>query len=254
MRFEEAAVELQTALELDKTLAEAHTSLACVAAVYDWDWPAAEESFQRAIRLAPGYATAHQWYAVNCLTPQMRFEEAAAELQTARELDPLSLPVSTSLAIRLFYAREYAAAAEQCRRVLEIDPEFGLARFFLGLCQAEEGRPGEAVQELRAAARARRDEMLAGLGYTYGRYGAKEEARTILEEMVERSRQRYVSPALIAQVQVGLGDLESALEWLERACEVHATELAWLRVRPFFERLHGEPAFGELLERLGLPA
>ena len=71
---------------------------------------------------------------------------------------------------------------------------------------------------------------------------------------MERSRQRYVSPALIAQVQVGLGDMEAALEWLGRAFEVHATELAWLRVRPFFERLHGEPAFVELLGRLGLPA
>lgn len=244
----------ERALELDKTLAEAHTSLACVAAVYDWDWPAAEESFQKAIRLAPGYATAHQWYAVNCLTPQMRFEEAAAELQTALELDPLSLPVSTSLAIRLFYARQYAAAAEQCRRVLEIDPDFTLARFFLGLSQAEEGKPQEAVQELRAAASDPRPEMLAGLAYTYGRYGAKQEARTILEELVERSRKRYVSPALIAQVQVGLGDLGAALEWLERAVEVHATELAWLRVRPFFDRLYEEPGFSELLDRLGLPA
>jgi tetratricopeptide (TPR) repeat protein len=184
----------------------------------------------------------------------MRFEEAAAELQTALELDPLSLPVSTSLAIQLFYAREYTAAAEQCRRVLEIDPDFPLARFFLGLCYAEEGRPQESVQELRAAVRDRRAEMVAGLGYTYGRYGAKQEARTILEELVESSRQRYVSPALIAQVQVGLGDMEAALEWLGRAFEVHATELAWLRVRPFFERLHGEPAFDELLGRLGLPA
>ena len=242
------------ALELDKTLAEAHTSLACVAAVYDWNWSAAEESFQRAIRLAPGYATARQWYAINYLTPRMRFEEAAAELQTALELDPLSLPVSTSLAIQLFYAREYKAAAEQCRRVLEIDPDFPLARFFLGLCHAEEGRLQESVQELKAAVRDRRAEMVAGLGYTYGRYGAKQEARTILEELMESSRQRYVSPALIAQVQVGLGDMDAALEWLGRAFEVHATELAWLRVRPFFERLHGEPAFGELLERLGLPA
>ncbi|MFL6294200.1 MAG: tetratricopeptide repeat protein, partial [Thermoanaerobaculia bacterium] len=250
----EAREAAARALELDKTLAEAHTSLACVAAIYDWDWPAAEESFQRAIRLAPGYATARQWYAINCLTPLMRFEEAAAELQTALELDPLSLPVSTSLAIQLFYAREHAAAAEQCRRVLEVDPDFPLARFFLGLCYAEEGRPQEAVQELLAATRDRRAEMLAGLGYTYGRYGAKQEARIILEELVERSRQRYISPALIAQVQVGLGDLESALEWLGRAFEAHATELAWLRVRPFFERLHGEPAFDELLDRLGLPA
>jgi len=250
----EAREAAARALELDKTLAEAHTSLACVSAVYDWDWPAAEESFQRAIRLAPGYATAHQWYAINYLTPLMRFEEAAAELQTALELDPLSLPVSTSLAIQLFYARDTTAAAEQCRRVLEIDPDFPLARFFLGLCHAEEGRPQEAVQELKAAARDRRAEMLAGLGYTYGRYGAKQEARTVLEELVERSRQHYISPALIAQVQVGLGDLESALEWLGRAFEVHATELAWLRVRPFFERLHGEPAFDELLDRLGLPS
>jgi len=242
------------ALELDKTLAEAHTSRACVAAVYDWDWPAAEESFQRAIRLAPGYATARQWYAINTLTPLMRFEEAAAELETALQLDPLSLPVSSSLAIQRFYARQYPAAIEQCRRVLEIDPDFALARFFLGLSYAEEGRPQEAVHELRAAAHEGSAEMMAGLAYTYGRYGAKQEARSILEELLERSRQRYVSPALIAQVQVGLGDMSAAMEWLDWAVEAHATELVWLRVRPFFDRLYDEPGFNELLDRLGLPA
>jgi len=250
----EAREAAARALELDRTLSEAHTSLGCVAAVYDWNWSAAEESFQRAIRFAPGYATARQWYAINYLTPMMRFDEAAAELATALELDPLSLPVSTSIAIRFFYAREHSAAIEQCRRVLEIDPDFALARFFLGLSYAEEGRPQEAIHELQAAAREGRAEMVAGLAYTYGRYGAKQEARSILEELLERSRQRYVSPALIAQVQVGLGDMSAALEWLDRAFEVHATELAWLRVRPFFDRLYEEPGFADLLGRLGLPA
>ena len=242
------------ALDLDRSLAEAHTSLACVSSLFDWDWSAAGESFRRAIRLAPGYATARQWYAIDYLTPQMRFAEAAAELDAALELDPLSLPVNTSLAIQRYYARQYAAAADLCRRALDIDPEFALARFFLGLSYAEEGRYSEALMELQKAASEGRAEMLAGLAYICGRFGAREEARRILDDLMTRSRQRYVSPALIAQVHAGLGDTAAALDWLERAYEAHATELAWLRVRPFFDRLYDEPAFGELLSRLGLPA
>lgn len=242
------------ALDLDRSLAEAHTSLACVSSLFDWDWSAAGESFQRAIRLAPGYATARQWYAISYLTPLMRFEEAAAELSAALELDPLSLPVNTSLAIERYYARQYTAAADLCRRALDIDPEFALARFFLGLSYAEEGRYSEALLELQKAAREGRAEMLAGLAYICGRFGAMEEARRLLDDLVERSRQRYVSPALIAQVHAGLGDTGAALDALERAYEAHATELAWLRVRPFFDRLSEEPEFADLLSRLGLPA
>ena len=248
-RGREAAVR---ALELDRTLAEAHTSLGCISAVYDWNWARARESFQRALELAPAYATAHQWYAMDYLAPLRKFERAASELRIAQELDPLSLPVLCSIAIQRFYQRSYAAAIEQCRQALEVDPEFATARLFLGLSYAQEERPMEAVSELRAAAALEESpEVLAGLGYAYARAGQASQARNILDRLVERSQGRYVSSALIAQVHAGLGDAESTLERLELACEERATELAWLQVRPFFDPLREDPRFVVLLSRLG---
>ncbi len=248
-RGREAAVR---ALELDRTLAEAHTSLGCISSLYDWNWAKARESFRRAIELAPGYATAHQWYAMDYLTPLRQFERAASELRIAQELDPLSLPVLCSIAIQRFYMRDYAAAIAQCRQALEVDPEFATARLFLGLSHVQQERYGEAISALQAAAALEEsDEALADLGYAYARAGEVRQSRKILDQLVERAPKRYVSSALIAQVHAGLGEAGPALERLERACEERATELAWLQVRPFFDPLREDPRFVALLSRLG---
>jgi serine/threonine-protein kinase len=241
------------ALELDRTLAEAHASLACISAVYDWNWPRARESFQKAIQLAPGYATAHQWYGINLLTPFSQFAEAARALKTALELDPLSLAANVSVAIQRFYAREYDQAIEQCLRTLEIDPDFATARLFLGLSYLQKGEPEKALAELGAAAeREGSAEVLAGLGYALGQAGERQEAARVLDRLRGLSSERYISSALIAQVHAGLDDTKGALDSLGRAFGEHATELAWLRVRPFFDRLHGEPRFSRLLDGIGL--
>ena len=119
------------ALELDDTLAEAHTTLAGVLAAYDLDWPAAEREFRRALQLNPRYANAHQWYALRYLAPMGKLDEAIAEMKRAQELDPLSPIISTNLGVAYYYARQYDQAMEQYRKTLEMDPNFIAATFRL---------------------------------------------------------------------------------------------------------------------------
>ncbi len=127
------------ALQLDDTLAEAHTSLAAVLARYDWDWPGAEKEFKRAIELNPRYAVAHEWYAAWYLVPMGRLQEAIAEEKRAQELDPVSLIINFELGIVLHYAREYDQAIEQFRKTLELNPNFPQAQTYVAVAYGQKG-------------------------------------------------------------------------------------------------------------------
>src|SRR5438128_2232527 len=187
------------ALEIDPRMAEALTSLACVRAVFDWDWPQAETDFLRAIELHHGYVTAHHWYAINCLVPQGRFAEAESELLLARELDPLSLVVSTTLGLRLYLERHYDQAVLEFRKVLTLDENFVMAHYFLGQTYEQQGKQVEAVASLERAVTltSRGPEELAVLGHAHAVSGRVAEARKILEELSQASVRRYVSPVLL---------------------------------------------------------
>lgn len=133
------------ALQLDDTLAEAHTSLAAVLARYDWDWPGAEKEFKRAIELNPRYAVAHEWYAAWYLVPMGRLQEAIAEEKRAQELDPVSLIINFELGIVLYYAREYDQAIEQFRKTLELNPNFPQAQTYVAVAYGQKGMYEQAV-------------------------------------------------------------------------------------------------------------
>ena len=133
------------ALQLDDSLAEAHTSLALIAEIYDYDWQTAEKEYRRAIQLDPQYATAHQWYA-ECLSFQGRFPEALEESERARQLDPLSLIIATDHAAILYFARQYDRAIEQFRAVLAMEPNFGRAHMVVYV-YVEKGMCPEALAE-----------------------------------------------------------------------------------------------------------
>src|SRR5262249_47379661 len=128
LKAKEAAT---TALKLDNTLAEAHTSLAAVSLLYDWEWSAAENGFKRAIHLNPNYATAHHWYA-EYLTAMKRHDEAFVEIKRAQELDPRSLTISKDVGLHYYYAGLYDQAIEQARNTLDLDPKFASAYALLG--------------------------------------------------------------------------------------------------------------------------
>ena len=242
------------ALELQPKLAEALTSRACIRAVFDWDWSAAARDFEAAISLNPRYAQARQWFAMNCLAPRGQFARARAEVKAASELEPVSLPIATSLGALDFIEGNYEAAIRQLRTVLELDERFYLAHYFMGQAYSEMQMHGDAIRELeRAAALTRRSsESLAALGYALAAAGKREESLLALDELSERSTMRYVSPVLIAQVEMGLQRHDEAIHRLEEAFLVRATDLIWLGVRPAFEPVRSHERVANILAEAGL--
>lgn len=249
------AMALQ-ALEIEPVLAEAYASLALVESVYDWAWSDAEGHFGRAIDLAPDYATAFQWYALNCLVPCGRFEEARRAIDRAVAIDPVSLPITTSAGLVSYFSGQFHEAAAVFRRGLALDATFGLAHFFLGQALTESGAFAEGLHHAERAVglSGRSAETLAGLGYAAAVAGDSARAQTILDELRALSSTRYVSPGVIAQVQAGLGHATGALESLRAAHDVRASDLAWLAVRPTFRHLRSDAGFVELIGRVGLRA
>jgi serine/threonine-protein kinase len=244
------------ALALDPRSARAHTALGSVRALFDWAWPSAEEHFRRALQLEPDYATSHQWHAMHLLTPLARFDEARLALEHARELEPLSPAILTSLAVLSFFQREWDLMLGGLHEVLEMEPGFAAARYFLGQTHLWRGETDAAERELGEAVTlaGRSAETVAALAYSRAVSGRRDEALVLLDELSSPRPGRYVSPARIGQVHLGLGDRAAALEWLERAVDEQCTEAAWLGVHPMFDELRAEARFLALLERTGLQA
>ena len=242
------------ALRLDPRLAEAHTSLACVQSVFDWDWETAETSFKRAIELDPDYATARQWYAMNLLTPRRRFDEAYDHLKIAQEIEPLSTVVSTSRGLLELYRGDLDRAIEIQLKTLDLDPNFGVAHYFLGLTYAARGDFDQATQALETSHGLSQEshEILAALAATRARAGDSERANELCETLLGRFRRGYVSATLIAQVYSAMQDRQRTLEWIHKAHHDQASELIWIGLRPVFSWMIGDPSFDTLLRTLGL--
>lgn len=247
-----AKVAAQRATDIVGTMSSPFATLGCIAAVYDWAWPEAERQYHRAIELNPEHPAAHHWYAINYLVPLKRFDEADTELRRAVGADPLSMPIRVSLGLRSYFAHRYAQARDELRDSFELDAGSATARLFLGLTLVEMGSVDEAVPELECALQvARSPEMIAALGYAFARAGNIDRARQAVGELMTVASARYISSSLIAQVHAGLGEPLQALDWLEKAHDAHAADLAWLPVRPVFDSLRSETRFNALLERLG---
>jgi TolB-like protein/Flp pilus assembly protein TadD len=250
---EKALAVAQTALEIDDRLSEAHRVQGAARFCFDWEWKQSEEELLRALDLNPTDAEAHRVYAFY-LQAVGRVEEGIAEVERARELDPLSLLIETALGEALYFARRYEAATTQCRRALELDPDYMPARFNLGRALVETGKGGEAIGEFKKATRRREALYLAGLGYAYARSAQQERARGVLAQLETLAGRKYVSAYERAKVHIGLGQEERAIEWLERAYAERAVGLVAVRVDPVFDSLHAHPRFEALWRRMGLPA
>jgi len=250
--FPKAKAAAARALELDETLAEAHTSLAFVKVQYDWDWPGAEEEYRRALALNPNYATAHQWYS-EYLTAMGRHDEALAEIRRAQELDPLSLIIHAVEGRALYFARRYDEAIAQCRQTLAMDPNFGVAYLFLGRACVQAGKHEEAVaafqkaHELSGGAA-----VLAELGHAYAAAGKRAEAQAVLDELEGLRTKGYVTASRMALLAAALGEKEEALAWLDRAYEERSDAIVFLKVEPRYDGLRPEPRFQDLMRRVGL--
>ncbi len=252
--FPKAREAVTRALQLDDTLAEAHTALADVKTDYDWDWPGAEREFRRAIELNPGYATAHQWYG-ELLSEVGRHEEALAEIKRAQELDPLSLIINTVVGSILSRAGQPELAIGQLRKTLEIDPNFARAHFTLGNAYVRKRMFAEAIVEFQSARTLSRSgtDYIGALGHAYARAGKTAEARKVIDELKEQSKRRYVSWYNIAYVYAGLDEKDQAFACLQKAYEQHDARLVLLKVEPLFDPLRSDPRFQDLQRRIGLP-
>lgn len=239
-------------LEIDDTVAEAHASLALVLENHDYDWPGAEKEFRRAIELEPGYATAHQWYA-ECLSWQGRFDEALAESERARQLDPLSLIIATDHGAILYFARQYDRAIEQFRAVLDMDPNFDRARILLAFVYTAEGRFAEARDDIEY-----RDDpddpamTWASRVYVYGRWGRKAEAQRALSKVVETIRTSKDDPApAMLFAYLGLNERDQALALLQKACLEHSNAVVDAKAAPYLDSLRSDPRFQKILVQIG---
>jgi TolB-like protein/DNA-binding winged helix-turn-helix (wHTH) protein/tetratricopeptide (TPR) repeat protein len=242
------------ALELDETLAEAHTTLAEAEHEYEWKWADAEREFRRAIELDPNSAIAHKSYA-EFLMHGARSAEAIREMERARDLDPLSLIVNTLVGFTYSNARQYDRAIEEYEKVIQLDPQFAPAHYFLGGALTNVRQYDEAIAHLQKAKDLTNGASLmsAGLARGYALAGRRDQAKHSLRELQLRGMHHYVSPYGLAQVYAVLGDKSAALGMLDRAANECAFEVLFLRVDRSFDSLHENPRFKELLKRVGFP-
>jgi TolB-like protein/DNA-binding winged helix-turn-helix (wHTH) protein/Tfp pilus assembly protein PilF len=242
------------ALEIDETLAEAHTSLALITENYDLDWQTAEKEYQRAIELNPNYATAHHWYA-EYLTWLGRFDEAFRESERARQLDPLSLIIAADNAMILYYSRQYDRAIDKFRAVREMEPNFPRADMIIN-AYVEKGMFAEALAGAENVRRVGGEGPWnwSTLAYVNGRAGRTAEAQHALEKLQKLNRHQELDQAGIAWAYIGMGDKDQAFDWLEKAYLQHSNTIITLKVEPGFDPLRSDPRFQDLLRRVGLAA
>lgn len=240
------------ALEIDPSLAEAHSSLALIKTVHDWDRQGAEEDFRRALKLNPGYATAHHFYA-HYLLWTGRFPEAMQEMSRAIELDPLSLIMETNRGWFLVLQRKYDEAIRQFQATLGLDPSFLRARYFLSAAYMHKSQFPQAVEAALKArtSRAGATAELAQVGLTYALWGKRQEAAQVLLELQEIAQNRYVSPVELAMIHGALGEMDQAYRYLDEAYQERASFLVFLKVDPRFDSLRKDPRYNALLRRMG---
>jgi len=238
-------------LELDNTLAEAQTSLATVRFNYDWDWNAAASGFRRAVELNPNYATAYQRNSLYLMS-MGRTSESIAEMNRAHDLDPLSISMNFSLGWRLYLAREYDQAIEQLRNTIDMDPDFVLPHLVLGQAYEQKKMYDQAITELRRAVDISQSSApaIAALARAYAVSGRTTEARKLLDQLMEQSKRRYVSPFYVAIVYAGLGENDQALDWIEKAYKDRSNAIVFAKVDPQLDTLRSTPRFQSLLHRL----
>jgi TolB-like protein/DNA-binding winged helix-turn-helix (wHTH) protein/Tfp pilus assembly protein PilF len=240
------------ALAIDSQMAEAHTSLAMIKALYEWDWRGAENEFRRAIELNPGYATAHHWYGVH-LGAMGRFEESRRELQRALNLDPLSLIVNLNNAYPDHYTHQYDRALNTYRKTIEMDPNFAWAHEDLMLAYEQQGRFREAIEEGVALLRLSGDSAAAtAVQRAYAAGGYRVALNRWLDDLKDRGKSHYVSPMKFAQLYSRLGLRDQAMEWLEKAYDQRSGPLVYIAVDPRYDGLRTDPRFQDLVRRMGL--
>ena len=245
----------ERALQLDGSLAEAHTSLAWWYYM-SWQWDACETEFKRAIELNPNYPTAHQWYS-QVFRDRGRFDQAMSEAKRAQELDPLSLIIGQNVAQNYLLLRgDRNSAIEEARRLIDLDPNYPRAHEVLGWAYLKQGHNSEAIGELQKAvdlSSGKDRRIFSSIGYAYAISGKREQALSLLKELEARYERHEAHGKDVAAVYAGLGDKEQAFAWLERDFQARVGQLSRIRWEMPYESLRSDPRFADLLRRMGTP-
>ena len=240
------------ALAVTPTLVEANIPLAAIRAVNEWEWPEADAMFREALGTCSDSAHAHQVYAMMCLLPLGRFDEAIEHIHIARQLDPLALLTNAHVGAAYYFAGRYDAAIEQLQATLELEPNYHLAHLGLAIAMEEKGMFDDALATVEKA------KSLAGeimpiwgaLGHIYARAGKTREAETVLRELFALEQARYISPLDFALIYDGLGRSDEVFECLDKAAVDHCGRLAWALVDPRHKNLHSDARFQALTKRV----
>jgi tetratricopeptide (TPR) repeat protein len=243
-----------TAVMLDAESAQARTSLAHAKARAQWNWHEAALEFQRAIRLDPGYATSHHWYARCCLVPMGRLDEAREAVLLAQSLDPVSSIIAREVASIHYYRRDFENALAYCDQAIELNPHFPHAYFILSLVQEKLGDTDEALAALLRGAQLapRSPRMIASLGRAQAMAGRRDDAMNSLAELKDLERTRFVSSWERATIYLGMKEYDQCFDALFLALQDRFFDLTLLAVDPRFDDVRGDARFETLLQKAGL--
>jgi adenylate cyclase len=247
-----ARAAAEKALQIEPGLADAHAILGKIHIDYDWDFPAAEHEYKRALALDDNCILAHQFYGYS-LAAVRRGSEGVAEAQRAVKIDPLSSEANGFLGAILYFARRYDEAIGVLRETTELDPSYWFTHEWLGQSYLRKGDVERGIAAIRRA----RDidphnaEVLGGLGYAYAVAGQRDAARQIIEELRQLAQRTYVAAYDFAVIYAGLGDIDQAFDWLEKGYDDRSYYLVWLNVAPQLDPLRSDPRFTELLKKVG---
>jgi TolB-like protein/Tfp pilus assembly protein PilF len=249
---DQARAAAEQALKHGATSADVCKSAALIQFLFDWDWPAAEKNLRRAIALDPSFVHSH-WLLAHTLTLQARHDQALAEAQHARELDPLNPLIHSMSAHVAFCAREYETAARYAREALLTEPDYWIGYLQLGQACQQMSQTDQALETLAEASRLSNgnSKPVSLSAYILALSGRVSEAREVLSNLEQLSRTRYIPPYAIALVYSGLNDDDTAFQWLERALDERDVHLIYLPFDPKWDRLREDCRFLDFLHRCG---
>lgn len=252
--MEPARNAAERALQLCPTLGEAEACLAMIRSLYEWEWDDAERRYQRAMALAPGYATTFHWYGVDFCALRGRFSEAEQALEKSLQLEPFSALYREGRGYLALLQGRFEDAVREQRRVIEFDPSFYKPRSSIGRALIQMGCYERAIGELSRASELAGVEvptLIAALGQAHGLMGNRDAAREHLSRLQQLAGQRFVASTCHATIHMGLGEYPEAIEWLRRGCERHELSMSAIGIHPLYDPLRNLPEFAALVARIG---
>ena len=242
------------ALELDPDNASANLAMASIRGHFEWDLDEADSLYRRVIELDPGDADSHFGRGWNLMF-MMRFDEAVSEYRKGLELNPLSVAHQQNMGEMLYYARRYDESIEESLRAIEMNPNHPQSHMFLGAAYHAKGMEREAITALdreQEMSGGKKPEVENWIGPAFVMAGERDKARTVLNHLHEMSRERWVSPYVIATIHIALGEVDQGFVWLGKALEEQDSRMAYVRLHPAYDSVRQDPRYIDILNRTGL--